>query len=79
MSAKKNPKIDIARNSGIYFAIGLNLMLLLTWQLLEYKTYEKGVVAIDVLNMNAEFETDIPVININNDKANEFKETHTKM
>jgi len=65
MSAKKNPKIDIARNSGIYFAIGLNLMLLLTWQLLEYKTYEKGVVAIDVLNMNAEFETDIPVININ--------------
>jgi protein TonB len=65
MSAKKNPKIDIARNSGIYFAIGLNLMLLLTWQLLEYKTYEKDVVAIDVLNMNAEFETDIPVININ--------------
>lgn len=65
MSAKKNPKIDIARNSGIYFAIGLNLMLLLTWQLLEFKTYEKDVVAIDVLNMNAELETDIPVININ--------------
>ena len=56
MSAKKNPKTDIARNSGIYFAIGLNLMLLLSWQLLEYKSYDKGDVAI---------ETDIPVININ--------------
>jgi periplasmic protein TonB len=65
MSAKKNPKIDIARNSGIYFAIGLNLMLLLSWQLLEYKTYEKDNVAIDVLNISAELETDIPVINVN--------------
>ena len=65
MSVKKNPNIDIGRNSGIYFAIGLNLMLLLTWQLLEYKTYEKEALAIDVLNMIAELETDIPVINVN--------------
>lgn len=65
MSAKKNPNIDIARNSGIYFAIGLNLMLLLTWQLLEYKTYEKDVLAIDVLNMTNELEADIPLINVN--------------
>lgn len=65
MAAKKNPKMDIARNSGIYFAIGLNVMLLLSWQLLEYKTYEKDAVAIDVLNMTAELETDIPVINVN--------------
>ena len=65
MSAKKNPKTDIARNSGIYFAIGLNLMLLLSWQLLEYKSYDKGDVAIDILHMEAELETDIPVININ--------------
>ncbi len=65
MSAKKNPKTDIARNSGIYFAIGLNLMLLLSWQLLEYKSYDKDDVAIDILHMEAELETDIPVININ--------------
>ena len=65
MAAKKNPNIDIARNSGIYFAIGLNLMLLLSWQLLEYKTYEKDVVAIDVLNISPELEADIPVINVN--------------
>jgi protein TonB len=65
MSAKKNPKIDIGRNSGIYFAIGLNLMLLLSWQLLEFKTYEKSNVALDVLNMEALVEEDIPVINVN--------------
>lgn len=65
MLVKKNPKTDIARNSGIYFAIGLNLMLLLTWQLLEFKTYAKDDVVIDLLNMSADLETDIPVINVN--------------
>ena len=40
MEAKKNPQLEIGRNSGIYFAIGLNLMLLLSWSVLEYKTYE---------------------------------------
>ncbi len=40
MKPKKNPKIEIGRNSSLYFAIGLNLMLFLSWQALEYKTYE---------------------------------------
>lgn len=65
MSAKKDPKSEIGRNSGIYFAIGLNLMLLLSWQLLEFKTYEKSDIALDVLNMEALVEEDIPVINVN--------------
>jgi protein TonB len=65
MSAKKDPKSEIGRNSGIYFAIGLNLMLLLSWQLLEFKTYEKSDIALDVLNMEALEEEDIPVINVN--------------
>lgn len=65
MSIKKSPQMDIGRNSSIYFAIGLNLMLLLTWQLLEYKSYDKADIALDVLNMQAELETDIPVINVN--------------
>jgi protein TonB len=65
MSAKKDPKSDIGRNSSIYFAIGLNLMLLLSWQLLEFKTYEKSDIALDVLNMEALVEEDIPVISIN--------------
>ncbi|WP_445731216.1 energy transducer TonB [Mariniflexile sp.] len=65
LAHKKNPEIEISRNSGLYFAIGLNLMLLLSWQLLEYKTYEKSDVARDVLNMEAEIEEDIPIVNIN--------------
>jgi protein TonB len=65
MSAKKDPKSEIGRNSGIYFAIGLNLMLLLSWQLLEFKTYEKSDIALDFLNMEALVEDDIPVINVN--------------
>lgn len=65
MSIKKNSQMDIGRNSSIYFAIGLNLMLLLTWRLLEYKSYDKANISLDVLNMEAEVETDIPVVNVN--------------
>ncbi|WP_299555625.1 energy transducer TonB [Seonamhaeicola sp.] len=65
MKPKKNPNLEIGRNSGLYFAIGLNLMLLLSWQLLEYKTYEKEVVSIDVLEVESEFEEEIPVVNPN--------------
>lgn len=65
MATKKNPKMDIARNSGIYFAIGLNLMLLLSWRLLEFKSYPKDDIAMDILIVNDELEADIPVVNVN--------------
>lgn len=63
MKAKKNPEIEIGRNSSLYFAIGLNLMLLLTWRALEYKTYEKSDIAMDILNVDQETEEEIPIIN----------------
>ncbi len=65
MEAKKNPQLEIGRNSGIYFAIGLNLMLLLSWRALEYRTYERDDVAIDVVEMHSEFEEEIPIVNVN--------------
>ena len=65
MEAKKNPQLEIGRNSGIYFAIGLNLMLLLSWSALEYRTYERDDVAIDVVEMQSEFEEEIPIVNVN--------------
>ncbi len=65
MEAKKNPKLEISRNSSIYFAIGLNIMLLFSWQVLEYKTYEKDDVIIDLLDVEAELEEDIPIVNVN--------------
>ncbi|WP_034043888.1 energy transducer TonB [Wocania ichthyoenteri] len=65
MKPKKNPELEIGRNSSLYFAIGLNLMLFLSWQALEYKTYDKDFVAIDILNVDEELEEDIPIVNIN--------------
>lgn len=65
METKKNPQLEIGRNSGIYFAIGLNLMLLLSWRALEYKSYERDDVTIDVLEMQSEFEEEIPIVNAN--------------
>ncbi|MFB9057263.1 energy transducer TonB [Mariniflexile ostreae] len=65
MITKKNPEIEIGRNSGLYFAIGLNVMLFLSWQLLEFKTYDKDDVDIGVLKMENVIEEDIPIININ--------------
>jgi len=63
MKAKKNPQADIGRNSGIYFAIGLNLMLFLSWSALEYRTYEHADIAMDVLDVQGEFEEEIPILN----------------
>jgi protein TonB len=65
MEAKKNPDLEIGRNSGIYFAIGLNLMLLLSWRALEYRTYEQDDVEIEVVNMETQFEEEIPIVNAN--------------
>lgn len=65
MKVKKNPELEIGRNSSLYFAIGLNLMLFLSWRALEYKTYEKSDIAMDILNVDQELEEDIPIVNIN--------------
>ncbi|NCO62598.1 MAG: energy transducer TonB [Flavobacteriales bacterium] len=65
MLSKKNPEMEIGRNSSLYFAIGLSIMLFISWQLLEYKTYDKTDIAYDMVNMEEVFEEEIPVINVN--------------
>lgn len=65
MQTSKNPKMDVGRNSSLYFAIGIILMLLATRSLLEYKTYDRPQLSIDLLNMDKELEEDIPIVNIN--------------
>ncbi|RLD26098.1 MAG: energy transducer TonB [Bacteroidetes bacterium] len=64
MEIKKNPKVDIRKNSGLYFAIGLNIMLLITYTMLEYKTYDKQDTILDVLVMNQELENETPLLKI---------------
>jgi len=66
MQVKKNPDVDVNRNSGLYFAIGLCLMLLTTNGLLNYKTYDKQDIALDILQMGElEVEDDIPIVDVN--------------
>lgn len=65
MQVKKNPEVEIGRNSSLYFAIGLNIMLFITWQALEYKTYDKERIDIGILNLEKEVEEEIPITNIN--------------
>ncbi|MCK0115140.1 energy transducer TonB [Gelidibacter sp. F63206] len=61
MEPKKNVKADVGRNSSIYFAVGLALMLLLTNLAINYKTYDKSDIDIGMINMDDELEEEIPI------------------
>ena len=62
MESKKNPKADVSRNGSIYFAVGLALMLFLTYSILNWKTYDKSDIDIGKLNLDNELEEEIPII-----------------
>jgi len=64
MEVKKNPKVDVGRNSSLYFAIGLNLMLLTTYLMFEHKFYADDSYVRDIVQMDKIVEEDIPIINI---------------
>ena len=53
MQNKKNPKADIGRNSSIYFALGLALMMFMSYATINYKVYDKDATGIDRVNMDA--------------------------
>ncbi len=65
MKVKKNPEVDLRRNTSLFFAVGLNLMLFLTWAALNMKSYDKADLVINVLDVESLIEEDIPVVNIN--------------
>jgi protein TonB len=64
MELKKNPRANVGRNSSLYFAVGLNVMLVLTYLGLEHKTYDKATTKIDVLMLSEQLEEDIPITKI---------------
>ncbi len=61
METKKNPRADVRRNSSIYFAVGLVLMLLVTNYSINYKTYDAEAIDIAMLSMGDLDEEDIPI------------------
>ena len=56
MEPKKNPEANVGRNSSLYFAIGLALMLFITYSAINYKTYDKSDLDIGMLNVDEELE-----------------------
>jgi len=62
MLPKKNPKIDVRRNSSMYFAVGLVTMLILVNYAINYKSFDKEIVDTGIVEMNQEFDLDIPIV-----------------
>lgn len=61
MEPKKNPKSDVSRNSSLFFAVGLALMLGITYMSINYKTYDKSDIALDSLNLDDELDEEVPI------------------
>ncbi|GGG54380.1 protein TonB [Croceivirga lutea] len=61
MEPKKNPKADVGRNSGLYFAIGLALVMLLVWRGLEWKKYDKDNDYDISLNVEDQLDEEVPM------------------
>ncbi|MEK9613512.1 MAG: energy transducer TonB [Flavobacteriaceae bacterium] len=60
MEPKKNPKVDLSKNSSLYFVFGLALILFLTWRAIEHKTYEKTY-DYEILDVEDKDDEEIPI------------------
>ena len=61
MQLKKNPKADLTKNSSLYFAIGLAVVLFISWQAIEWKTYEKTGYGYESLNVEDDDDEEVPI------------------
>ncbi len=61
MEVKKNPKADLRNNSGLYFVIGLAVVMALVWGAFEWKTYEKTADYDISLNVEDALDEEAPM------------------
>ena len=61
MKLKKNLKVDLSKDTSLYLAIGLTIVLFFTWQSIEWKTYEKSDLINQMLNFDDEDEEEVPI------------------
>ncbi|MBM1105994.1 energy transducer TonB [Aurantibacter crassamenti] len=61
MEPKKNPEADLSNNSGMYFVIGLALVMLITWRALEWKTYEDDTNYDISMNVDDDLDEEVPM------------------
>ncbi|MBN2867234.1 MAG: energy transducer TonB [Flavobacteriaceae bacterium] len=66
MEPKKNPEANVGRNSSLYLAVGLALMMFISYTAINYKTYDKEAIDIGQLNLADEIEEEIPITEIQN-------------
>ena len=64
MQPKKNPKADLSKNSSLYFVIGLSVILLISWQAIEWKTYEKDLYGYEALNVDDDDDESMIMVTI---------------
>ncbi|WP_117881796.1 energy transducer TonB [Aureibaculum luteum] len=61
METKKSPKANLENYSKLFVQLGLVLALLIVYVGIEYKTFERDIDDLGVLNMGEEIEEDIPI------------------
>ncbi len=60
MQRKKNPKSDLRKYSSLMFAVGLCLVLFISWQAIEFKSYER-LYDLESLNVDDDDDEEIPI------------------
>ena len=60
MQKKKNPKADLRKYSGLFLASGLCLILFISWQAIEFKSYERQY-DLESLNVEDDDDEEIPI------------------
>ena len=60
MQRKKNPQADLRKYSSLMFALGLCLVLFISLQAIEYKTYERQY-DLESLNVEDDDDEEIPI------------------
>ncbi|MFT6838935.1 MAG: protein TonB [Sediminicola sp.] len=61
MEPKKNPKADLTKNSGMYFVIGLAVVMLIIWRALEWKTYDEQTTYDTSMNVEDMLDEEVPM------------------
>ncbi|HSP41075.1 MAG TPA: energy transducer TonB [Gillisia sp.] len=66
MEPKKNPKADLTKRSVLFLQLGLILVLFITWQAIEWKTYDREAIDTGQLNLDDLDDEEIPITEIQN-------------
>ncbi|MEJ2161777.1 MAG: energy transducer TonB, partial [Robiginitalea sp.] len=61
MEEKKSKKADLNRNSGLYFVLGLALVMALVWGAFEWKTYDEANDYDISLNVEDMLDEEVPM------------------